>query len=73
MTDAHSDAPFLFGCDLPLAKTDRMMFHTISHGVAGTRMVAFGGRDPRRRHLAHRRVPEDQFAVQSGGIADSRP
>jgi mono/diheme cytochrome c family protein len=47
MTDTHGgDAPFLFGCDLPLAKTDQMMFHTISHGVAGTRMVAFGGAIP---------------------------
>jgi mono/diheme cytochrome c family protein len=46
MTDTHGDAPFLFGCDLPLAKTDQMMFHTITHGVPGTRMVAFGGAIP---------------------------
>jgi mono/diheme cytochrome c family protein len=46
MTEAHGDAPFLFGCDLPLAKTDQMMFHTITHGVPGTRMVAFGGAIP---------------------------
>ena len=47
MTETRGgDAPFLFGCDLPLAKTDQMMFHTITHGVAGTRMVAFGGAIP---------------------------
>lgn len=46
MTNAPADAPFLFGCDLPLAATDQMMFHTITHGVAGTRMVAFGGAIP---------------------------
>jgi mono/diheme cytochrome c family protein len=46
MTEAHGDAPFLFGCDLPLAKTDQMMFHTITHGVPGSRMVAFGGAIP---------------------------
>lgn len=42
MTNAQSDAPFLFDCDWLHGGSDQEIFHTISHGVAGTRMVAFG-------------------------------
>lgn len=43
MTAMKSDAPFLFDCDWLHGGSDLEVFHTISHGVSGTRMVAFGG------------------------------
>jgi mono/diheme cytochrome c family protein len=46
MTPAAADAPFLFGCPLSLDATNEIMFHTITHGVSGTRMVAFQGAIP---------------------------
>jgi mono/diheme cytochrome c family protein len=46
MTPSAGDAPYLFGCPLSLDATDAIMFHTITHGVAGTRMVSFEGAIP---------------------------
>ncbi len=43
MTNAQSDAPFLFDCIWLHGGSDEEIFHTITHGVSGTRMVAFGG------------------------------
>lgn len=45
-SEAVSDAPSLFDCDWIHGGTDAQIFHTISHGVEGTRMVAFGGAIP---------------------------
>lgn len=47
MTDTQSDAPFLFDCDWLHGGSDEEIFHTITHGVAGTRMVAFGEAIPK--------------------------
>lgn len=41
-----SDAPNLFDCDWLHGGSDQQVFHTITHGVSGTRMVAFGGAIP---------------------------
>lgn len=41
-----SDAPFLFDCDWRHGGSDAQIFKTISQGVEGTRMVAFGGAIP---------------------------
>ena len=46
LTSANGDAPFLFDCDWLFGGTDPQVFHTISHGVPGSRMVAFGGAIP---------------------------
>jgi cytochrome c oxidase cbb3-type subunit 3 len=46
MTNAPADAPFLFDCAWLHGGSDEQVFHTISHGVSGTRMVAFGGAIP---------------------------
>lgn len=43
---AVSDAPSLFDCDWIHGGSDAQVFHTITHGVDGTRMVAFGGAIP---------------------------
>jgi len=40
------DAPNLFGCDWRHGGSDEQIFHTISAGVPGTRMVPFGGAIP---------------------------
>jgi mono/diheme cytochrome c family protein len=42
-TPGPGDAPFLFDCDWIHGGSDQDIFHTISHGVPGTRMVPFGG------------------------------
>lgn len=44
--EAKSDAPSLFDCDWLHGGSDAQIFHTISAGVEGTRMVAFGGALP---------------------------
>jgi mono/diheme cytochrome c family protein len=46
MTTMQSDAPNLFDCAWLHGGSDLEIFHTITHGVAGTRMVAFGGAIP---------------------------
>ena len=46
MTKVESDAPNLFDCDWLHGGSDMDIFHTITHGVPGTRMVAFGGAIP---------------------------
>ncbi len=40
------DAPYLFDCHWLHGGSDQQIFHTISHGVPGTRMVGFGGKLP---------------------------
>lgn len=46
MTDTGGDALFLFDCEWKHGSTDADIFRTINNGVAGTRMVAFGGAFP---------------------------
>jgi len=46
LTSANGDAPFLFDCDWLFGGSDEQVFHTISHGVPNSRMVAFGGAIP---------------------------
>jgi mono/diheme cytochrome c family protein len=46
MTPGPGDAPYLFDCDWLHGGSDAEIFHTISTGVPGTRMVAFGGALP---------------------------
>jgi mono/diheme cytochrome c family protein len=46
MTTMESDAPNLLDCDWLHGGSDEEIFHTITHGVPGTRMVAFGGAIP---------------------------
>ncbi len=43
---AGADAPYLFGCEWRHGGSDAQIFQTISAGVAGTRMVPFGGAIP---------------------------
>ncbi len=43
MTSMHSDAPYLFDCEWLHGGSSAEIFHTITHGVAGTRMVSFAG------------------------------
>jgi len=45
-TGAGGDAPFLFDCEWKNGASDEDIFKVISEGVAGTRMVAFGGAFP---------------------------
>ena len=45
-SEAASDAPSLFDCDWLHGGSDAQVFRTISRGVDGTRMVAFGGAIP---------------------------
>jgi len=42
----NGDAPNLFDCDWIFGGSDQQVFHTITHGAPGTRMVAFGGAIP---------------------------
>lgn len=42
-TPGPGDAPFLFDCDWLHGGSNKEVFHTISTGVPGTRMVPFGG------------------------------
>lgn len=44
--DAVTDAPSLFDCDWIHGGSDAQIFNTITKGVEGTRMVAFGGAIP---------------------------
>jgi mono/diheme cytochrome c family protein len=46
MTPAPADAPFLFDCTWLFGGSDQEVFHTITHGVPGSRMVPFGGAIP---------------------------
>lgn len=40
------DAPNLFDCQWLLGGSDEQIFHTISYGVKGTRMIGFKGKLP---------------------------
>ena len=46
LTPGPGDAPFLFGCTFRHGGSDQEIFDTITHGVPGTRMVAFAGAFP---------------------------
>lgn len=46
MTDTGGDALFLFDCDWKHGAADDDIFKVINEGVAGSRMVAFGGAFP---------------------------
>jgi mono/diheme cytochrome c family protein len=46
MQPGPGDAPYLFDCDWLHGGSDQEIFHTITHGVPGTRMVPFGGAIP---------------------------
>jgi cytochrome c oxidase cbb3-type subunit 3 len=46
MQPGPGDAPFLFDCDWLHGGSNPEIFHTITHGVPGTRMVPFGGAIP---------------------------
>jgi cytochrome c2 len=43
MAPAHTDAAYLFGCAWRHGGSDAELFHTMTTGVTGTRMVAFKG------------------------------
>lgn len=45
-TAEASDAPNLFDCDWKHGGSDAEVFRTVTKGVEGTRMVAFGGAIP---------------------------
>ena len=40
------EAPFLFDCEWLHGGSDKEVFATVSNGVPGTRMLAFGGKLP---------------------------
>ena len=42
----RSDAPYLFDCEWVHGGTDQDIYTTISQGVSGTRMIAFGENFP---------------------------
>jgi cytochrome c oxidase cbb3-type subunit 3 len=46
MTNTAGDAPFLFDCYWIHGGSDQEIFHTITTGVPGTRMVPFKGAIP---------------------------
>ena len=46
MTNTAGDAPFLFDCYWIHGGSDQEIFHTITTGVPGTRMVSFKGAIP---------------------------
>jgi mono/diheme cytochrome c family protein len=46
MTNTPGDAPFLFDCYWIHGGSDQEIFHTITTGVPGTRMVSFKGAIP---------------------------
>ena len=46
LSSERSDAPYLFDCEWAHGGTDQDIYNTISKGVAGTRMIAFGENFP---------------------------
>ena len=46
LSSARSDAPYLFDCEWVNGGTDQDIYNTISEGVSGTRMIAFGENFP---------------------------
>lgn len=44
--EAHTDAAYLFGCTWRHGGSDAELFHTMTTGVPGTRMVSFKGAIP---------------------------
>ena len=46
LSSERSDAPYLFDCEWAHGGTDQDIYNTISQGVAGTRMIAFGENFP---------------------------
>jgi mono/diheme cytochrome c family protein len=46
LSSERSDAPYLFDCEWVHGGTDQEIYNTISLGVAGSRMIAFGENFP---------------------------
>jgi mono/diheme cytochrome c family protein len=46
LSSERSDAPYLFDCEWTHGGSDQDIYNTISQGVAGTRMIAFGENFP---------------------------
>lgn len=46
LSSERSDAPYLFDCEWTHGASDQDIYNTISQGVAGTRMIAFGENFP---------------------------
>lgn len=46
MSPGPGDAPYLFGCTWIFGGEDAQLFHTITTGAPGTRMVSFKGAIP---------------------------
>jgi mono/diheme cytochrome c family protein len=46
LSSERSDAPYLFDCQWTHGGSDQDIYNTISRGVAGTRMIAFGENFP---------------------------
>jgi mono/diheme cytochrome c family protein len=46
LSSERSDAPYLFDCEWAHGGTDQDIYNTISKGVSGTRMIAFGENFP---------------------------
>ena len=46
LTPERSDAPYLFDCEWKHGGTDNEIYATVTNGVTGTRMIAFGENFP---------------------------
>jgi mono/diheme cytochrome c family protein len=46
LSSERSDAPYLFDCEWVHGGTDQAIYDTVSQGVSGTRMIAFGENFP---------------------------
>ena len=46
LTSERSDAPYLFDCEWAHGGSDKDIYNTITKGVSGTRMMAFGENFP---------------------------
>lgn len=46
LSSERSDAPYLFDCEWVHGGSDQEIYNTVSQGVSGTRMIAFGENFP---------------------------
>jgi mono/diheme cytochrome c family protein len=46
LSSERSDAPYLFDCEWVHGGSDQAIYNTVSQGVPGTRMIAFGENFP---------------------------
>jgi len=46
LSSERSDAPYLFDCEWVHGGSDQAIYNTVSQGVSGTRMIAFGENFP---------------------------